>query len=106
MVNAQDVADWMQLKNLTTTDTAMIQECIDAVEARLAVTHLEPATPTSDWQMAVTMQSASLFRRRFTPDGVLGATDQGPVIRVAKYDPDVDALLAPYRNPDFYWGIA
>lgn len=105
-MNVTSVAEWMQLKQLTATDTATIQQCIDSVEARLAVTHIEPATPGADWEMAVLMQCASLFRRRFTPDGVLGAADNGPVIRIAKYDPDVDALLAPYRDPDYYWGFA
>lgn len=53
-----------------------------------------PAVPDEIVQAAL-IQSIRLYRRKDSPQGVLGSADWG-VIRVGKADPDVDALIAPY----------
>lgn len=55
-----------------------------------------PAVPEPVRQ-ACLIQSARLFRRNSSPEGVAGVNEFGP-IRVSKLDPDVTRLLAPYRK--------
>lgn len=44
---------------------------------------------------AATLQAARLYRRKDSPQGVLGSAEWG-VARVSRFDPDVEALIAPY----------
>jgi len=45
---------------------------------------------------ATLIQAARLFKRKDSPEGVLGSADWG-AIRLSRVDPDVESLLAPYR---------
>lgn len=56
-----------------------------------------PAVPDEITQ-AATLLAARLYRRKDSPQGVLGSADWG-VIRVSRFDPDVEALIAPYAAP-------
>lgn len=47
---------------------------------------------------ATALQATRLYRRKDSPQGVLGSADWG-LMRVARTDPDVEALIAPYINP-------
>lgn len=47
---------------------------------------------------ACLLLSTRLFRRKDSPQGFAGSAEWG-VIRVASRDPDVEALIAPYRIP-------
>lgn len=58
-----------------------------------------PAVPGKVKQ-ATLLQAARLYKRRESPEGVAGASDWGAV-RVARIDPDVQALLAHYVLPGF-----
>lgn len=49
---------------------------------------------------ATYIQAARLYRRKDSPEGVLGNSEWGTV-RVARIDPDVDALIGPYRKAGF-----
>lgn len=49
---------------------------------------------------ATLLGAARLFRRRESPDGVVGAGDWG-MIRVGRYDPDYDSLIEPFVIPAF-----
>jgi hypothetical protein len=40
-----------------------------------------------------------LFRRKDSPEGVMGFNDLG-VVRLGRYDPDYDALVAPYERKE------
>lgn len=56
-----------------------------------------PAIPDEIAQAAVLL-AARLYRRKDSPQGVLGSADWG-LMRVSRVDPDVEALIAPYINP-------
>jgi hypothetical protein len=56
-----------------------------------------PAVPAAV-RHAATLQAHRLWKRRDSPEGVLGSAEWGAV-RVARVDPDVEALLAPFRRP-------
>jgi hypothetical protein len=58
-----------------------------------------PAVPDGVAQAALLL-AARLYRRKDSPQGVLGSADWG-TIRVSRFDPDVDALLEPYILPGF-----
>ena len=47
---------------------------------------------------ACIIQSTRLFRRKDAPFGVTGASDMGQASVIARLDPDVRFLLAPYRR--------
>lgn len=55
------------------------------------------AVPTAVRQATVILASR-IFKRNDSPLGVAGFGDLG-VIRVGKLDPDVDALIMPYKKP-------
>lgn len=46
---------------------------------------------------ACALQAARLYARRGAPFGILQSVDLGQFTRISKADPDVMALLAPYR---------
>jgi hypothetical protein len=56
-----------------------------------------PAVPDQVVQ-ATLMQAARLFKRKDSPEGVMGSAEWGP-IRVSRIDPDVKALLASFVLP-------
>lgn len=48
---------------------------------------------------ATMIQAARLFKRRHSPEGILGGSEQFGAVRVgSRLDPDVQALLDPYRR--------
>lgn len=60
---------------------------------------------TADWgwpavpavvEQATLIQAARIFKRKDSPEGVLGSAEWGAV-RVSRVDPDVEAMLAPLR---------
>lgn len=55
-----------------------------------------PAVPDAIAEACLLM-SARIYRRRQSPEGVIGFGDFGP-IRVSRIDPDVAMLLDPYRK--------
>lgn len=56
-----------------------------------------PAVPDEISQAAL-IQASRLFKRKDSPEGVMGSADWG-VIRVSRTDPDVAALISPYVLP-------
>lgn len=48
-------------------------------------------------QQACLLQASRLFKRREAPFGILQTVDLGQFTRISQADPDVQALLAPYR---------
>jgi hypothetical protein len=57
-----------------------------------------PAVPAPVKQ-ATLIQAARIYKRRDSPEGVLGGGLDFPAIRVGtRIDPDVEMLLAPYRK--------
>lgn len=58
-----------------------------------------PAVP-DEINMAALIQAARLYRRKDSPEGVLGNSEWGSM-RVSRVDPDVAALIAPYVTSGF-----
>jgi len=56
-----------------------------------------PAVP-DDITQANTLLASRLYRRKDSPQGVLGNAEWG-AIRVSRMDPDVEALIAPFMIP-------
>lgn len=67
-------------------------------QARITAPWGWPAIPT-EAEQANQMQANRLYKRKDSPQGVMGSPDWG-LIRVPNLDPDVKALLAPY-TPGF-----
>jgi hypothetical protein len=92
-ITSDDVAAWLNV----TLDAAAMTQCdrvVAAVEAR-AADNYDLTTPARDdvVDLALIMQAARIYRRRYTPDARTGDTDTGPVF-VAKFDHDVEQMLA------------
>jgi hypothetical protein len=64
---------------------------------RVTATWGWPAVPENVVQ-ATLIQAARFYRRKDSPEGVLGSADWG-AIRVSRLDPDVQALLADFGAP-------
>lgn len=56
-----------------------------------------PAVP-EDIAMATLLLASRLYLRKDSPEGVLASAEFGS-IRVSRWDPDVEALVAPYVQP-------
>lgn len=58
-----------------------------------------PAVP-DDISQAAFIQASRLFRRKDSPEGVMGSAEWG-VVRLSRRDPDVWALIEPFILPGF-----
>lgn len=58
-----------------------------------------PAVPVQIKQ-ATLIRAQRLYKRRDSPEGVAGFNDLG-VVRVGRYDPDYDRLVAPFKQAGF-----
>lgn len=86
---------------------------IRAVQSRDFPIHTDraPVEVTAIWgwsavpdavKKATMVMASRLYKRRFSPEGVLGGAEQFGVVRVGtKIDPDVAMLLAPYKRNVF-----
>jgi hypothetical protein len=105
-VTADNVTDWITSSSGTTValsadDTALLEQVVSAVTVHVAHTYTYAGdTMPDDYTQAIVMQSARLWERRNTPNGVAGFGEFGAV-RVSRLDPDVAALLGPYEVPEF-----
>jgi hypothetical protein len=66
-------------------------------EVRVTAVWGWPAVPDAVVKATI-IQAARLYRRKDSPEGVVGVAEWGTV-RVSRIDPDVQALVAPYRLP-------
>lgn len=66
-------------------------------KVRITATWGWPAVPDEITQ-AATLLAARLYRRKDSPEGVLGSAEWGTV-RVSRVDPDVEALISAYVIP-------
>lgn len=82
----------------STNDDAMLTWALEA-----ATDMIRPKVYASAWnvsavQEAVLLQANRLYKRRTSATGVEGFGPEGFAVRVATFDPDVRALIAPYRD--------
>ncbi|NMO52026.1 hypothetical protein HH310_12565 [Actinoplanes sp. TBRC 11911] len=66
----------------------------DATKVRVTGRWGWPSVP-DEVSQACALQAARLYRRKDSPEGVLGNSEWGAV-RVSRFDPDVESLIAPY----------
>lgn len=96
-VTAADVSTWGKFP-LPTGDELTALDLVIAAVTDHVTAHYVVDDPLSDRQsLAITMQSARLWRRRDTPEGVVAFEDLG-AIRVSRMDPDVETMLTPLWN--------
>jgi hypothetical protein len=69
------------------------------VTVRVEATFGFATAPTAIRQAAVLL-SARIFKRNDSPGGVMGFGDIG-VVRVSRFDPDIERLINPYRRIRF-----
>lgn len=98
-ITASAVSQWGKFTLPTEGELALLERVITAVVDHIE-TYFIVSDPLSDAQeQAVLMQSARLWRRRESLDGIAAVNDFGP-LRVSSIDPDVRTLLTPV------WGFA
>lgn len=72
---------------------------LGAVRSKIMATHALPLVPTSDqldaWDEAHVLAAARLWKRKDTPEGIIDFGGAG-VIRVGRFDADVEDLLAEF----------
>jgi hypothetical protein len=101
-ITTTDVADWLELGTLTGSKLALMQRVVDAVVVHVRKHYIDPVTAggfDADWKLAQTMTAARYWKRKQSPEGVIGIDDLGP-IRITRIDADAEKLL------DRKWGFA
>ena len=90
-------------------DDAVLQQVLDVAQAQmtkslnadlLAEDTIVPAECPIQVKHALLMRANALYRRRQTPEGISGVGDFA-VVRVSRFDPDVETLVAQYRQFGF-----
>lgn len=98
-VTAANVALWGKFTLPAADELALLDRVIAAVTEHI-YEHYRVSNPMTDTQeLAIILQSARLWKRRDTPEGVI-AFDELGAVRVSRLDPDVDMMLRPA------WGFA
>lgn len=97
IVTAVAVAEWGKFPAPLGGELVALEATIDAVESAVARSHTVPDPMEPDFKQAVLMQSVRLWLRRQSATGI---SQFGPefVVRVNRFDPDIDDLLAPFRK--------
>jgi hypothetical protein len=97
MVDAEAVFAWMGTPATSVTPAALesMTKVVDAVVSNAAKTHTEPDFDDPDYDLAITMQCARLWKRKSSPEGVISNSEFG-AIRVTRFDSDIERLLDPY----------
>lgn len=83
-----------------TNTTALLQNCLDSAIAQIEAYCNLPVTYPVEIEQAILMQATRLWNRRKTADGL--SMGEFGAVRVGSYDPDIEALLAPFRR--WSWG--
>jgi hypothetical protein len=97
-VTAATVALWSKFPLPDPEDELALLELIIAAVTEHVEDHYVVADPMTDSQeLAVMMQSARMWRRRDTPEGVI-AFDELGAVRVTRLDPDVERMLTAQVN--------
>ena len=98
-INSNDAVPADVAEGYTQEQLDVYERCLDAAIDAVEAAYTLPTDRdswTQDVNLAVLMYSSRLIARRTSPDGVLDFNTFGP-IRASGMDPDIAALLAPYR---------
>ena len=93
-VSAADVAVWGRFAVPTGAELALLTSTIAAATARLSRDYYLDDPTTSDQDLAITLLSARLWKRRDTPEG-RDAFGGDIAVSISGDDADVVALLIP-----------
>lgn len=97
-----DVEQWGNLALTTPAAIAAMDRLLSAIKAevdeRLQPGWADTAAGTAAVDQAVIMLAARRWARRDTPNGVVGFGGAGEVVRVGRYDPDIEALLSQWAH--------
>lgn len=94
MVTVIDVASWANFTPPSpgTAELSLLERTLAAVIEHMRSRYVVADVPTASQQQAILMQTAALWRRRNTIDGVAAFGEFGPV-RVSTLDPHVHMML-------------
>lgn len=105
MITESDLGARVGITTPTDAETVELARVLGAVRSKIGATHALPDAPTDDqlsaWEEAQLLAGARLWKRQDTPEGVIGLGAES-VIRVGKFDADVDDLLSEF----LIWAIA
>lgn len=96
-VTASQVATWSKFPVPTGDELTLLDLVVGAVTAHVTDHYVVTDPLTDREELAIIMQSARLWRRRDTPEGVVAFDDLG-AIRISRLDADVVELLTPLWN--------
>jgi len=96
-ITAEDVFKWMGTPSPSAAATESMAKVVAAVVSNAAKTHTVPDPDDPDYDLALTMMSARLWKRKSSPEGVIASSEFG-AIRVTKFDSDIERMLDPYAN--------
>lgn len=82
----------------STTDDDILTWALEAATDEIRPKVYEWAWNRSAVQQAVLLRANRLYKRRTSPTGIEGFGPEGFSVRVSAIDPDVRALIAPYRD--------
>ena len=101
------LAVWRQLPEpaAESSDAVLWQLVLDAVEEHF--TNGGAYTAPTGWadlptvQLGLFMQAHRLLKRPSTPDGVAGFGPDLGIVRISRFDPDIQLILGAYRVWNF-----
>jgi hypothetical protein len=97
-----DVLEWLGLQDATEETQSRFVDCVLAADAHIRAYVTVPVDDDdeevvpADLKLAAIMWAARISKRATNPEGST-ITDFG-VVRVNRWDADIEALLAPYRT--------
>lgn len=101
LIEAQDVFDWMGTPQVTDLQQAQMTKVVKAVITRISRGWDAPEIgEDDDWKLAHIMQSARVWKRKVSPEGVI-ANDQFGAIRVTRIDADIADMLIDFAKAPF-----
>lgn len=106
MITAQEVIDWMGVKNLPANDLTALTAVVSAVNFyvdNLPNIDREEIVPGNEWKattkLGAIMLAARIYRRKNSPGGIEAVGDM--TTYVSRYDADIARLLHidSFRKP-------
>lgn len=93
-----DVFEWMGTPSVDEEQTVLMQKVVSAVIARISRGWEAPTfEPDDDWVLAHIMQSARIWKRKSSPEGIIDNSEFG-AIRVTRIDADIADMLVDFAK--------
>lgn len=105
LITPADVFEWMDgsknIAAISDDNIALMQKVVSAVIARISRGWEAPTSlPDDDWKLAHVMQSARIWKRKSSPEGVIDNSAFG-AIRVTRIDADIADFLNDFKKAPF-----